>query len=116
MAPVPAGKAWRLGGDRERRIKQSASLNLDERELSVVHLLSGLVIGGKERAALRLAERGLAGGGRHALWLFDTPFRSTELDFAPGPVPTHFLPRGSGLDLAFIRTLAHELASTPRRK
>ena len=96
----------------EQCVAQSVFSDLDDRKLSVVHLLSGLVIGGKERAALRLAERGLAGGGRHALWLFDTPFRSTELDFAPGPVPTHFLPRGSGLDLAFIRTLAHELAST----
>ena len=55
----------------------------------VVQLLSsGLVIGGKERAALRLAERGIAEGGQQELWLFDTPFRSPEFDFDPGAVPS----------------------------
>lgn len=77
----------------------------------VVHLLSGLAIGGKERAALRLAGRGLAEGGRQELWLFDTPFRSPELDFEPGVVPVRFLPRGSGLDLRFVRTLAREITA-----
>lgn len=77
----------------------------------VIHLLSGLAIGGKERAALRLAGQGLAEGGCQELWLFDTPFRSPELDFDPGVVPVRFLPRGSGLDLRFVRTLARELAA-----
>jgi L-malate glycosyltransferase len=78
---------------------------------SVVHLLSDLQIGGKQRAALRLAERGLAAGGRHELWLFDRPFRSRELDFDPGAVPVHFLPRGPGLDLCFLRRLVCRLAA-----
>jgi L-malate glycosyltransferase len=77
----------------------------------VVQLLSGLAIGGKERAALRLAGQGIADGGRQELWLFDTPFRSAELDFDPGAVPVRFLPRGSGLDLRFVRTLAREVAA-----
>lgn len=77
----------------------------------VVQLLSGLEIGGKERAALRLAERGIAEGGRQELWLFDTPFRSPELDFNPGAVPVRFLPRGPGLDLGFVRTLARGFAT-----
>ena len=76
----------------------------------VVQLLSGLEIGGKERVALRLAERGIAQGGRQELWLFDTPFRSPDLDFEPGVVPVRFMPRGSGLDLKFVRTLARAFA------
>jgi L-malate glycosyltransferase len=68
---------------------------------SVVHLLSGLRIGGKERAALRLAQYGRGQGFRHELVLHDTPFRSTELDFTPGDIPVHFLRRGRGIDLQF---------------
>ncbi|WP_207537887.1 glycosyltransferase [Sabulicella rubraurantiaca] len=75
----------------------------------VVHLLSGLAIGGKERAALRLARRGLREGQHHALVLFDHPFRSPETDFDPGAVRTHFLPRGGGLDLRFAWRLARLL-------
>jgi hypothetical protein len=69
--------------------------------ISVVHLLSGLRIGGKERAALRLAEYGGGQGFRHELVVYDTPFRSTELDFSPGDIPVHFLRRGRGIDLQF---------------
>ena len=48
--------------------------------MRVAHLLSGLAIGGKERAALRLARRGLQEGQHHQLVLFDHPFRGTALD------------------------------------
>lgn len=72
----------------------------------VAHLLSGLEVGGKERLALRLARQGLQEGGRHELWLFDTPYRSPDLDFDPTPVPTRFLPRCPGWDMRFVRTLA----------
>lgn len=89
--------------------QQSSAASTAGQGCPVVHLLSGLAIGGKERAALRLAGQGLAEGGRQELWLFDTPFRSPELDFDPGTVPVRFLPRGSGLDLRFVRTLAREL-------
>ena len=89
--------------------EQSSAGSIAGQGRPVVHLLSGLAIGGKERAALRLAGQGLAEGGRQELWLFDTPFRSPELDFDPGIVPVRFLPRGSGLDLRFVRTLAREL-------
>ena len=85
--------------------------NFGATDHSVVHLLSDLQIGGKQRAALRLAERGLAAGGRHELWLFDKPFRSHELDFDPGAVPIHFLPRGPGLDLYFLGMLVRGLAA-----
>jgi glycosyltransferase involved in cell wall biosynthesis len=77
---------------------------------TIVQLLSGLAIGGKERAALRLATHGIAEGMHQELWLFDTPFRSPELDFAPGAVPIRFMPRGPGLDLLFVRRLARALA------
>ncbi|WP_043832617.1 glycosyltransferase [Muricoccus aerilatus] len=77
--------------------------------LHVVHLLSGLEIGGKERAALRLARHGNRVGQRHGLVLFDTPFRSSEVDFDPGDVPVRFLKRGSGLDFRFAGRLARLL-------
>jgi glycosyltransferase involved in cell wall biosynthesis len=75
----------------------------------VAQLLSGLTIGGKERAALRLAKRGIEAGGMQELWLFDTPFRSVDLDFDPGGVPVRFLARQGGFDLRFIRSLAREI-------
>lgn len=76
---------------------------------SVLHLLSGLAIGGKERAALRIARRAVEQGERHHLVLFDTPFRSEDLDFAPHPVVAEYLPRGTGLDLSFARRLARKM-------
>ena len=79
--------------------------------IRVVHLLSGLEIGGKERAALRLATRGRQEGQDHQLVLFDQPFRSTDLDFPPGEVPTHFLRRPPGLSLKFTYGLARLLRS-----
>lgn len=91
--------------------QQSSAASAVEQRRPVIQLLSGLTIGGKERAALRLAGQGLAEGGRQELWLFDTPFRSPELDFDPGTVPVRFLPRGSGLDLHFVRTLAQGFAA-----
>jgi glycosyltransferase involved in cell wall biosynthesis len=67
----------------------------------VIHLLSGLEIGGKERAALGFARRGIEAGGDHRLLLYDTPFRTSELDFDPAPVPTQFVLRRPGIDLRF---------------
>ena len=72
----------------------------------VVHLLSGLEVGGKERVALRLARQGLREGGRHELWLFDTPYRSADIDLDPASVSTSFVPRRPGWDTRFIRMLA----------
>lgn len=68
----------------------------------VVHLLSGLEVGGKERAALRLARHGMCAGERHELWLFDTPYRSPIVDLDPGLVPARFVPRRPGWDLGFV--------------
>ncbi|MGE3279602.1 MAG: glycosyltransferase family 4 protein [Alphaproteobacteria bacterium] len=78
----------------------------------ILHLLGQLEIGGLERAALRLASRGRALGGDHSLLLFDKPFRSNELDFAPGEVPTHFIPRGRGVDWRFTAKLARFLSES----
>lgn len=56
---------------------------------------------------MRLARRGLVEGDDHRLVLFDKPFRSGELDFDPGIIPTTFIRRGPGLDLRFSRVIAH---------
>jgi glycosyltransferase involved in cell wall biosynthesis len=76
----------------------------------VIHVLSGLAIGGKEAAALRLAQRGVSEGALHRLLLFDTPFRSRELDFEPANVPTDFARRRSGLDWGFTFALSRYLS------
>ena len=81
----------------------------------VAHLLSGLAIGGKERAALRLADRARPDGFDPTLILFDTPFRSEALDLHPGDLAVHFLPRAGGLDLRFARRLAMLLRSLNAR-
>ncbi len=75
----------------------------------IVHLLSGLRIGGKERVALRLARRAMFDGHRVSLMLYDTPFRSAEFDFDPGDVPAIHLRRGPGVDVRFARRLAKKL-------
>lgn len=75
----------------------------------IVHLLSGLQIGGKERAAVRLARRAMLDGHRATLVLYDTPFRSAELDFDPGDVPVLHLKRGPGVDFRFAWRLARHL-------
>jgi glycosyltransferase involved in cell wall biosynthesis len=75
----------------------------------VAHLLSGLAIGGKERAALRLARRGLRDGKHHEMVLFDSPFRDPGLDFDPGEVTIRFLRRGGGIDLGFAWRLCRLL-------
>ena len=77
--------------------------------IRVAHLLSGLEIGGKERAALRLAGRGRQEEQDHRLVLFDHPFRSPDLDFPPGEVPTHFIRRPPALSLSFTCGLARLL-------
>jgi L-malate glycosyltransferase len=81
--------------------------------LPVLHLLSGLEIGGKEKVALQLARHARAEGHDHRLLLFDTPFRSSELDFTPGEVPCDFTPRRPGLDLSLPRRI---LATARRHK
>lgn len=75
------------------------------RALRVVHLLSGLSIGGKERVALQLASCGLRGGERHSLTLYDEPFRPGTSDFDPGAVPWQYLPRKKGFDVPFALRL-----------
>jgi len=75
----------------------------------LLHVLSGLEVGGKERVVLDLARRARAAGLDHRLCLFDTPFRDAERDFDPGEVPHVFLARGPGLDLAFARRLARHV-------
>ncbi|MGH7057045.1 MAG: glycosyltransferase, partial [Acetobacteraceae bacterium] len=77
--------------------------------MNIVHLLSGLAIGGKERVALGLAERAIGQGHSASLVLYDTPFRSAAEDFDPGGVPTYYLKRGPGLDLSFSIRLARHL-------
>src|SRR5688572_644078 len=76
----------------------------------LVHLLSGLEIGGKERIALKLAHFGRGLGLAHDLVLFDRPFRGTAEDFDPGDVPWTLLRRGAGIDLRFVRELRLLLA------
>jgi glycosyltransferase involved in cell wall biosynthesis len=78
----------------------------------VTHLLSGLKIGGMERAALRLATAAIQRGQKHDMVLYDTGFRSLAADFHPGPVATHVLRRGPGLDLRFAWRLARFLRAS----
>jgi glycosyltransferase involved in cell wall biosynthesis len=78
---------------------------------TIIHLLSGLEIGGKEAAALRSARRGIAERADHRLVLYDTPFRSAELDFDPAGVPITFISRTSGLDFKFAFRLATHFAA-----
>lgn len=72
----------------------------------VLHLLSSVEIGGKERAALRLARQALSEGYATSLLLFDAPYRSDARDFDPSPLPWLFMPRGRGLDFRFLKALA----------
>ena len=67
----------------------------------ILHLLGSLEVGGKERAALRLAGCGRQEGQDHRLLLFDVPLRGKPLDLDPGAVPVAFLRRQPGLDVAF---------------
>jgi L-malate glycosyltransferase len=78
----------------------------------VLHLIGQIEIGGLERAALKLARRGRTLGAEHSLLLFDKPFRSEEIDFAPGEVPVHFIPRGRGVDWRFAARLARFLSDS----
>src|SRR5438067_4814182 len=71
----------------------------------VVHFLSGVAIGGKEAAALRSARRAVHENKPHRLLLFETSFRSTQLDFDPVNVPLDFIPRRGGFDLKFALAL-----------
>ena len=95
------------GSDSLLHTMQSSSAS---RGLKVLHLLSRLQIGGMERAAIRLAKRGVREGMEHVLLLFDKPFQSREFDFDPGCLPTEFVPRGPGLDMSFARKLAKRIA------
>ncbi|QDV05039.1 Putative glycosyltransferase EpsF [Planctomycetes bacterium Poly30] len=69
----------------------------------LLHLVSSLEVGGKERVVLDLARRARGLGLDHELLLFDAPYRATGVDFDPGAVPWSFLQRGPGLDLGFAR-------------
>lgn len=72
----------------------------------IVHLLSSLEVGGKERVALQLAHRARAEGWDVDLELFDAPYRGEPVDLDPGSLPTHFVPRRAGLDLRLLLALA----------
>ena len=78
--------------------------------LRVLHVLSGLAIGGMERAVIRLASRGVREGMQHELVLFDTPFRSDATDYDPGDLVTRFIARQPGIDLRFAFNLARQFA------
>ncbi len=71
----------------------------------LLHLVSSLEVGGKERVVLDLAQRARGLGFEHELLLFDAPYRPTGEDFDPGDVPWHFIPRGPGLDVGFTRKI-----------
>ena len=71
--------------------------------MRILHFLSGLEVGGKERQVLQLCELARESGHASELLLFDTPFRSLEVDFSPGALPVHFLKRGPGIDWRFAR-------------
>lgn len=86
----------------------NACLNADAPN-RVVHFLSGLAIGGKEAAALRSARKGISENKQHRLLLFETPFRSADLDFDPVEVPADFIPRRGGLDLNFALAVGRHL-------
>jgi hypothetical protein len=72
----------------------------------IVHLLSGLEVGGKERVVLQLARRALGDGMEPRLLLFDAPYRGPDLDLDPGSLPVHFLRRGPGVNLGFAAAVA----------
>ncbi|RKY18101.1 MAG: hypothetical protein DRQ55_14195 [Planctomycetota bacterium] len=72
----------------------------------LIHVLSGLEVGGKERVAVQLATRGRREGLDHRLLLFDAPYRGEELDLDPGEVPVAHLRRGAGMDWRFAVRLA----------
>lgn len=76
----------------------------------VLHVLSGLDVGGKERVALELARLGRAAGRDDRLIVFDSAFRDARRDLDPGAVPVELIPRGPGLDLGFARALARRMA------
>ncbi len=69
----------------------------------LLHLVSSLEVGGKERVVLDLAARARKLGLEHELLLFDAPYRTTGEDFDPGDVPWTYISRGPGLDLGFAR-------------
>lgn len=76
----------------------------------VLHLVSSLEIGGKERVVLELAGEARKRGREHALLLFDAPHRADGRDLDPGAIPWEFTPRGPGLDLRFVREVARRAA------
>jgi glycosyltransferase involved in cell wall biosynthesis len=74
--------------------------------VKVAHVLSGLEIGGVERAVVRLASRGTREKMDHTLLLFDKPFRSERVDFSPGDLTAWYIQRRPGVDLRFAISLA----------
>jgi glycosyltransferase involved in cell wall biosynthesis len=104
-----AARCGKLRRQRKAALGRSGFGHGQGRFMKVSHVLNGLAIGGMERAALRLARRGLDAGDQHELLLYDTPFRDTAQDFDPGAVPVTHLRRGKGLDLRFALRLAAHL-------
>lgn len=72
----------------------------------LIHLLSGVEVGGLQRVVLRLAVEAQRRNLNHTLLLFDTSFRNADADFDPGPVPIEFISRCPGLDWRFPWRLA----------
>ncbi|MBL8897974.1 MAG: glycosyltransferase family 4 protein [Planctomycetes bacterium] len=72
----------------------------------LIHLLGGLEIGGKERVAIELARWGRSRGLDHRLLVFDRAFRGSQHDLDPEGVPVDFVPRRSGFDWSFVRSLS----------
>ena len=78
----------------------------------VVHFLSGLEVGGKERVAIQLARRARDAGYATELLLFDAPYRGERVDLDPGDLPVDFVPRRPGLDVRLLLTLARRWRRT----
>ena len=72
----------------------------------MLHLVSSLEVGGKERVVLELAGEARRRGHEHALLLFDAPYRTGGRDLDPGSIPWRFTPRGPGLDLGFVHEVS----------
>lgn len=76
----------------------------------VIHILSGVAIGGMERTVIQLASRGNREGMDHTLLLFDSPFRSEAVDLHPRQLDMEFVERRPGVDFRFVQRLARKFA------
>lgn len=77
----------------------------------MLHLLSSLEVGGKERAAIRLAQKALEQGWSSSIFLFDAPYRGAPVDLDPGEVPWRFFRRRPGIDMKLAGAIARAARS-----